>query len=565
MFDTSSDPEPSVSTLPATPKWPFLLGDFLLVAGALALSVLYAPLRPLQAFIALGAVGVGAVLGALPFVMEFLTHAQLRRLELEQARAEDFQRLGALDAELQRQARAAAETQENLHRAAAALESATRRLDTHLAPLPALHQTLETTTVAWQEAAARQAGRYHDALEAELARLRQNEADKLHAVAAALAALAPRLESLPARLAADTAGSPTQVAIRERLDQLSRLLDICFPAESSLSRTEAVPAETTPTVEAVATAEPVPAAEAPPADEPPAPAETAPVEEPFPMTDPDSLLGKALAAAQSAEDSPAVARIIQSRPRRARKSKADAPAVPAPEPVAEPDHVTAEPAPSFAEATEGKRPDLSSEALPYGGAKEETAVAVAEPPPIAEPAPAEATSPAAALAEAASLETETSKPDPSAKVLLPGRATEESDNSKLSPVVSARAKAAALRAADEEEEPAPAQGELLAAQAEAARSRRTPKAAPDAATLVARVLIGIGNKPYIRGDGPGLSHDRGVPMEFVEIGKWQWVAPADAPGPITVRILKNDEVPASGGPILLAPGETVDVSPVFPA
>jgi hypothetical protein len=268
------------------------------------------------------------------------------------------------------------------------------------------------------------------------------------------------------------------------------------------------------------------------------------------MTDPDSLLGKALAAAQSAEDSPAVARIIQSRPRRARKSKADAPAVPAPEPVAEPDHVTAEPAPSFAEATEGKRPDLSSEALPYGGAKEETAVAVAEPPPIAEPAPAEATSPAAALAEAASLETETSKPDPSAKVLLPGRATEESDNSKLSPVVSARAKAAALRAADEEEEPAPAQGELLAAQAEAARSRRTPKAAPDAATLV---------------DGPGLSHDRGVPMEFVEIGKWQWVAPADAPGPITVRILKNDEVPASGGPILLAPGETVDVSPVFPA
>ncbi|MDI1319435.1 MAG: hypothetical protein PSW75_04465, partial [bacterium] len=43
----------------------------------------------------------------------------------------------------------------------------------------------------------------------------------------------------------------------------------------------------------------------------------------------------------------------------------------------------------------------------------------------------------------------------------------------------------------------------------------------DGATrLLATAYIGIGNKLFIRGDGPGLSWDKGVPMQFVSIGKW---------------------------------------------
>ena len=44
-------------------------------------------------------------------------------------------------------------------------------------------------------------------------------------------------------------------------------------------------------------------------------------------------------------------------------------------------------------------------------------------------------------------------------------------------------------------------------------------------TVVANVMIGIGNKPYLRGEGPGLSWEEGVAMNFIEIGKWAWSPP----------------------------------------
>jgi len=83
-------------------------------------------------------------------------------------------------------------------------------------------------------------------------------------------------------------------------------------------------------------------------------------------------------------------------------------------------------------------------------------------------------------------------------------------------------------------------------------------------TLIAQVLIGIGNKPYVRGEGPGLSQDKGVPMEFLGIGKWQWTAP-HAEETITCYIYKNDEIAAEGGGIVLEPGQRRAVSPKFPA
>ncbi|MBC2592970.1 hypothetical protein H5P28_01730 [Ruficoccus amylovorans] len=93
--------------------------------------------------------------------------------------------------------------------------------------------------------------------------------------------------------------------------------------------------------------------------------------------------------------------------------------------------------------------------------------------------------------------------------------------------------------------------------------REKPRKSPKGATvLVAQVLIGIGNKPYVRGIGPGLSPDEGVPMEFLEIGKWQWTAP-DGEEPISCRIYKNDEIPADGDMIELEPGQRRTVSPTF--
>jgi outer membrane biosynthesis protein TonB len=81
-------------------------------------------------------------------------------------------------------------------------------------------------------------------------------------------------------------------------------------------------------------------------------------------------------------------------------------------------------------------------------------------------------------------------------------------------------------------------------------------------SLVATAYIGIGNKLYLRGDGPGLSWERGVAMQFLAIGKWGWTTP-DAAGPVTCRIFRNDETPMMDEDIVVAPGEKVEVTPRF--
>ncbi|MGF1484819.1 MAG: hypothetical protein ACFBZ8_10705, partial [Opitutales bacterium] len=65
----------------------------------------------------------------------------------------------------------------------------------------------------------------------------------------------------------------------------------------------------------------------------------------------------------------------------------------------------------------------------------------------------------------------------------------------------------------------------------AARVAKAAEPSPMESGLVANVLIGIGNVPYIRGDGGGLSKTKGKAMEFVEIGKWRWVPPEPLEGP----------------------------------
>ena len=113
--------------------------------------------------------------------------------------------------------------------------------------------------------------------------------------------------------------------------------------------------------------------------------------------------------------------------------------------------------------------------------------------------------------------------------------------------------------ADEAEEEAEADEE--ATESEPAAKEAAPAAAPvvtgDGTALVINLMIGIGNKPFVRGSGPGLSADHGIPMNFLGIGRWQWVCPQpDAPA--TVEVWKNDQSPL-GEPIHLSGGETVEL------
>ena len=88
------------------------------------------------------------------------------------------------------------------------------------------------------------------------------------------------------------------------------------------------------------------------------------------------------------------------------------------------------------------------------------------------------------------------------------------------------------------------------------------KAKKNETQVIARVLIGIGNKPYIRGDLPGLHTDKGVPMDFREIGVWQWASP-DVVEPGHFRIYRNDKDPEKSDGHAIEPGQHLEIKPVF--
>ncbi|MEO6005621.1 MAG: hypothetical protein ABIZ04_02350 [Opitutus sp.] len=86
----------------------------------------------------------------------------------------------------------------------------------------------------------------------------------------------------------------------------------------------------------------------------------------------------------------------------------------------------------------------------------------------------------------------------------------------------------------------------------------------DGATrLIATSYIGIGNRLFIRGNGPGLSWDKGVPLQFISIGKWRWETP-EAAAPIEYKLYKNDETECAGlGARTLEPGHQQEVTAKF--
>ncbi|HEY1765396.1 MAG TPA: hypothetical protein VGF85_10765 [Opitutaceae bacterium] len=89
--------------------------------------------------------------------------------------------------------------------------------------------------------------------------------------------------------------------------------------------------------------------------------------------------------------------------------------------------------------------------------------------------------------------------------------------------------------------PAEGGGEL-SLEAPAAPPPEAAASAPDGATrLVVTAYIGIGNRLFIRGSGPGLTWDKGVPLSFISIGKWRWET-SDATASVQFKLYKNDEI-----------------------
>src|ERR1019366_5823368 len=91
-----------------------------------------------------------------------------------------------------------------------------------------------------------------------------------------------------------------------------------------------------------------------------------------------------------------------------------------------------------------------------------------------------------------------------------------------------------------------------------------PAVSADGATrLVVTAYIGIGNLLFIRGEGPGLSWDRGVPLQFVSIGKWRWET-NEATKAVRFKLYKNDDSECSAlGERSVEPGAQQELTAVF--
>jgi hypothetical protein len=88
------------------------------------------------------------------------------------------------------------------------------------------------------------------------------------------------------------------------------------------------------------------------------------------------------------------------------------------------------------------------------------------------------------------------------------------------------------------------------------------KVAAVVTTITAKIDIGFGNSLYLRGEGPGLSWDKGVVMACVSDNEWQAVV-ADSAQPISFKFLVNDLTWNVGEDYVAQSGATIVLEPTF--
>lgn len=80
----------------------------------------------------------------------------------------------------------------------------------------------------------------------------------------------------------------------------------------------------------------------------------------------------------------------------------------------------------------------------------------------------------------------------------------------------------------------------------------------------AKIDVGWGNTLFIRGEGAGLSWDKGTPMACLDATTWIWLT-TGAGSPVRFKLLINDELWAGGDDLAVAPGACIEVKPAFPS
>ena len=81
-------------------------------------------------------------------------------------------------------------------------------------------------------------------------------------------------------------------------------------------------------------------------------------------------------------------------------------------------------------------------------------------------------------------------------------------------------------------------------------------------TITANLDVGFGNAIYVRGDGPGLSWDKGLVMDCAADDKWT-ITISDAVMPIVFKLLLNDLTWCIGNDYTVEPGGSITIEPTF--
>lgn len=80
-------------------------------------------------------------------------------------------------------------------------------------------------------------------------------------------------------------------------------------------------------------------------------------------------------------------------------------------------------------------------------------------------------------------------------------------------------------------------------------------------TIEAKIDVGYGNNLFVRGQGGGLSWDRGLPLQNVDSQTWRLIVPTK--DKVQFKFLLNDAVWCKGEDLVAAPGKKLEVTPAF--
>jgi hypothetical protein len=81
-------------------------------------------------------------------------------------------------------------------------------------------------------------------------------------------------------------------------------------------------------------------------------------------------------------------------------------------------------------------------------------------------------------------------------------------------------------------------------------------------TITALIDVGYGNTLYVRGEGPGLSWEKGVPLDSTAGDKWTVTLP-ETERPVVFKFLLNDVTWSAGEDFTVAPGTSITLTPFF--